>query len=489
MRRVFAVLAFAGKEIRQVYRQPKLIAALIIGPFIIMGLFAAGFQPFPPPLRTLLVVPSGSFLETNTESLADDLGAAVEVVDVVEDAEAAQQRLRDGDVELVISAPAEPMATIESGEHAQVTVWHSRVDPFDQSAIQVSATTAVDHLNRAVLAEVIAAGVERSDEAVEALDRAQTSAAALGEAISSSDLERATSARADLDAALASVDSGLATNGFGAGFGDQADDTPGSVAELRSDLDTLDTGDQAALERVEEIEARLGEIKTQITSLAAVPPEVLVEPFVVEVQTVSGIDVPVTTFYTPAVLIVLLQHVVVTLAALSIVSERALGTTEIFRVGPMRTLDIMAGKSLGYGALGAAVAAVLAAGVVFGFGTPMGGSWWWLALVLGLTILASLGLGFAIASLASTDAQVVQFSMLALLFTIFFSGLVVSLDRIAEGIRYVAFLVPATAGTSALHDVMFRGRPPAPLLVVILAGYTVVALLLARQGLRRQQVA
>ena len=80
-------------------------------------------------------------------------------------------------------------------------------------------------------------------------------------------------------------------------------------------------------------------------------------------------------------------------------------------------------------------------------------------------------------------------AMLALLFTIFFSGLVVSLSRLADGVRQVAYLAPATAGTSALQQVMFLGRSPSPYLIAILATYAASAIVLARWGLGRQKVA
>jgi ABC-2 type transport system permease protein len=139
--------------------------------------------------------------------------------------------------------------------------------------------------------------------------------------------------------------------------------------------------------------------------------------------------------------------------------------------------------------IGLVVAAALVVGVVYALDAPMAGGWGWLAAVLGLIILASLGLGFVIAAAAESDAQAVQYAMLALLFTLFFSGLVVSWDRLANGVRYLAFLVPATTGTSALQDVMFRGRAPAPWLVLTLAGYTLATLLVARWSVGRQAVA
>src|SRR5690606_2530714 len=99
------------------------------------------------------------------------------------------------------------------------------------------------------------------------------------------------------------------------------------------------------------------------------------------------------------------------------------------------------------------------------------------------------GLGFVIAAAANSDAQAVQFSMMALLFTIFFSGMVVSLSRLADGVRQVAFLAPATAGTAGLQEVMFLGQPPSAVFIGVLVIYTLVSFLGAYAWLERRQVA
>ena len=61
-RRLVPVLALAWKEIKEVIRQPRLLVVLILGPFLILGLFGLGYRSSPPPLRTLLdfwiVIPS-----------------------------------------------------------------------------------------------------------------------------------------------------------------------------------------------------------------------------------------------------------------------------------------------------------------------------------------------------------------------------------------------------------------------------------------------
>jgi ABC-2 type transport system permease protein len=53
-------------------------------------------------------------------------------------------------------------------------------------------------------------------------------------------------------------------------------------------------------------------------------------------------------FYAPSVLALILQHISVTLGALSIVREQARGTLEMFRITPTSIFSIILGKYLGY---------------------------------------------------------------------------------------------------------------------------------------------
>ena len=67
------------------------------------------------------------------------------------------------------------------------------------------------------------------------------------------------------------------------------------------------------------------------------------------IRTTSRRSVPnVVAFFAPAVLALVLQHMGVTLTALSLVRERLSGAMDIFRVAPVRALEILIGKYLAY---------------------------------------------------------------------------------------------------------------------------------------------
>jgi ABC-2 type transport system permease protein len=86
-----------------------------------------------------------------------------------------------------------------------------------------------------------------------------------------------------------------------------------------------------------------------------------------------------------------------------------------------------------------------------------------------LLLLASTGLGFLLALLANTDSQAVQYAMLVLLTSIFFSGFLLSLDRFRPVLAWLARLLPVTNGVVLLRDEMLRGQSIEPVSLPLLA--------------------
>ena len=82
---------------------------------------------------------------------------------------------------------------------------------------------------------------------------------------------------------------------------------------------------------------------------AQIPPDVVASPTSVDAKNSAPISPSISDFYAPAVLALVLQHMAITLTALSLVRERLSGAIDLFRVAPVRTLEIVVGKYLAYG--------------------------------------------------------------------------------------------------------------------------------------------
>lgn len=218
---------------------------------------------------------------------------------------------------------------------------------------------------------------------------------------------------------------------------------------------------------------------------AAIPPDVIAAPTRAELRNSAPSEPGVVAYFGPAVLALILQHLAVTLIALSLVRERTSGVIELFRVGPVSTTEVLVGKLLAYGLIGGAVAASTITLLVAGFGVPMLGDVGSIVLVVSLLLAASLGLGLLLASVSDSERQAVQLSLLVLLASVFFSGFVLAIEEFTESVRAVAYLLPVTHGIRLLQDVMLRGATNNGWQVLALGVIAAVTLVAAWVALRR----
>ncbi|MGE5642141.1 MAG: ABC transporter permease, partial [Byssovorax cruenta] len=158
-------------------------------------------------------------------------------------------------------------------------------------------------------------------------------------------------------------------------------------------------------------------------------------------------------------------HLFVTFAAMSIVQERRAGTMELFKTSPISSSEILLGKTLSFFLFGLVIAATITLLVVFVLGTPMLGNWVDYSIAVVVLLLTSLAVGFLISLISENDTQAVQFSMLLLLASIFFSGFFLDLRLMWQPMKVFSYMLPATYGINIMHDVMLRGLPLPPIYI------------------------
>jgi len=183
-----------------------------------------------------------------------------------------------------------------------------------------------------------------------------------------------------------------------------------------------------------------------------IPPEVAAEPTRAQVTNVAPTSPAVLSFYGPALIALVLQHIAIALAALSLVRDRMSGMLEVLRVAPVSAFEVIAGKIAAFLVLGGGFAALLTFGLVTVFGVPVLDSSGSLPGTLVLLLLASIGIGLLIAVFSDSERQAVQLSLLFLLASVFLSGFVVGIDQFTEPVRTIAYLLPVTHGIGLVQD-------------------------------------
>ncbi len=219
-----------------------------------------------------------------------------------------------------------------------------------------------------------------------------------------------------------------------------------------------------------------------------IDPDVVVSPFTVKYSSVAPVETTLMDFYSPAVIVLLLQHLAVTFGALSIVREARLGTLELFRVSPLNASETLIGKYLSYLLFAAFLSAVLTLLLLYALHVPMLGDWRNYAIVVGALLFAALGYGFVISLISQTDSQAVQYAMLLLLATVFFSGFFMRLETLIQPVQIVSWALPGTYAILLLQDIMLRGTLTRPDLLYALIGMGIILFLISLLLLRRKMV-
>jgi ABC-2 type transport system permease protein len=467
---------FLRKELATVFRQPRLILTLILGPFLIMLLFGFAFQKEGRSLRTLFVLNDNSPFAAQVQEFAKTIGPAIIYEGIIPDRNAALAKLAKNEVDVVIIVPDNPMEMIRNNQQAQLEMYHNEIDPIQVDYVRQVGRLYVDSVNKRVLQNVTQENQQEAGTLQQRLEAAQTSAKAYHDALAQRNVAAASTEKKNLSNNLVALRV-LAGASMSIAEGTNGTTDPNQNSNTLSNLDTLiqglsstpDPTTDAEMAQQEqdagELEKNISDLNTQLADFRSMDPNVITSPFTVKTESVTGITLELTDFFTPAVIVLLLQHLFVTFAAMSIVQERRAGTMELFKTSPISSSEILLGKTLSFFFFGLVIAATITLLVVFVLGTPMLGNWVDYSIAVIVLLLTSLAVGFFISLISENDTQAVQFSMLLLLASIFFSGFFLDLRLMWEPMKAFSYMLPATYGINIMHDVMLRGLPLPPVYI------------------------
>jgi ABC-2 type transport system permease protein len=188
-----------------------------------------------------------------------------------------------------------------------------------------------------------------------------------------------------------------------------------------------------------------------------------------------------STYIVPGLVGLLLSLTLIMLTAMAIVRERERGTLEQLIVTPIDKTSLMLGKIVPFALVGyVQMTVVLTLGKLL-FGIPLRGS---LLLLYGLSaafIVACLGLGLFVSTVAQTQAQAMQMSFMFMLPNILLSGYMFPRDAMPEPAQWIGLLVPLTYYLELLRGILLKDAgfgavwPQA----AVLAGFAVAAISLS----------
>ncbi len=163
------------------------------------------------------------------------------------------------------------------------------------------------------------------------------------------------------------------------------------------------------------------------------------------------------TFIVPGIVGILLTITMTLITSTAIVKERERGTLEQLIVTPISRTSLMLGKLVPFVLVGyVQMSVILMLGVTF-FDIPIMGSLGLLYALALVFIVASLGVGLLISTVARSQVQAMQLSFFFMLPNILLSGYIFPRAAMPEPAQWIGAVLPLTWFLDILRGVMLKG--------------------------------
>ncbi|WP_296753795.1 ABC transporter permease [Thiobacillus sp.] len=162
-------------------------------------------------------------------------------------------------------------------------------------------------------------------------------------------------------------------------------------------------------------------------------------------------------FNVPGVIAVVVLLISLLLTAMAIVREREIGTMEQLMVTPIRSFELILGKTLPFVLISFIDVLVVTAIGVSWFNVPIQGS---LALLLfgaGLYLMSTIGIGLFISTISQTQQQALMSSFFFYLPAVLLSGFMFPISNMPEPAQWLTYLNPLRYFLVIIRDIFLKG--------------------------------
>jgi ABC-2 type transport system permease protein len=160
----------------------------------------------------------------------------------------------------------------------------------------------------------------------------------------------------------------------------------------------------------------------------------------------------------PGLVGTILTMTMVMLTSLAMTRERERGTMENLLATPVLPAEVMVGKILPYVVIGYIQLGVILGAAWLLFQVPMAGSLLLLLAMIGVFIVANLGVGFTFSTLARNQLQAMQMTFFFFLPSILLSGFMFPFRGMPQWAQWLGELLPLTHFLRIVRGIMLKGN-------------------------------
>jgi ABC-2 type transport system permease protein len=170
----------------------------------------------------------------------------------------------------------------------------------------------------------------------------------------------------------------------------------------------------------------------------------------------------------------------VMVTGLSVARERELGTFDQLMVSPLSPTEILIGKSFPALLIGTAQSTAMVLVGVFVFGVPFRGSLVLLYIAMEMYLLAVIGIGLFVSSLARTQQQAILYSFMFMVPAMLLSGFASPIENMPDWLQTLTMANPVRHFLVIVKGLFLKDLPASEVFrnlvpLVIIAGVTLTA--------------
>lgn len=165
-------------------------------------------------------------------------------------------------------------------------------------------------------------------------------------------------------------------------------------------------------------------------------------------------------FMVPGTMAMILCIVTILLTSMSIAREKEMGTFEMIISAPVKTWEVLLGKTIPFVIIGLINAASIFMIAILVFKVPMRGHFWQLGISAFSFIITTVSIGTLISTFAKNQQQAMMGGFIFLFLSNLLAGVMFPIDNMPMLMKMAAYSNPMTYFVKLLRNIMLKGGSP-----------------------------